>query len=189
MSDASPAVRSLRAVVFAAVGVLLAAAAHGLATGRPPGLTADGLGFAGVFAAGWLLGGRERSLPGIGALTLATQAGLHLAFGAVRGRTMAPMHHPGMSMAHAHSHVMSAHVLAALAASWCLRRGEAALWSLLSWAVAFVPGLAAWWRDAPAVVPRPVPVRMSAAVARPRRLLLRYAVSGRGPPAGLSYTP
>lgn len=185
MSDASPAVRSLRAAVFAAVCVLLAVAAHGLATGRPPALAADGGGFAAVFAAGWLLGGRERSLPGIGALTLAAQAGLHHVF----GRTMAPMHHPGMSMAHAHSHVMSAHLLAALAASWCLRRGEAALWSLLRWAVAFVPGLAAWWRDTPAGPVRPAPVRMSSAVARPRRLLLRYAVSGRGPPAGLSYTP
>jgi len=189
MSDASPAVRSLRAAVLAAVCVLLAAAAHGLATGEPPVLAADGAGFAAVFAAGWLLGGRERSLPGIGAVTLAAQAGLHLPFGAVRGRTMAPMHHPGMSMAHAHSHVMSAHVLAALAASWCLRRGEAALWSLLRWAVAFVPGLAAWWRDAPAVPPRPAPGRMSSSVVRPRRLLLRYAVSVRGPPTGIPYTP
>ncbi|WP_105971203.1 hypothetical protein [Streptomyces geranii] len=192
MSDASPAVRSLRAAVFAAVCVLLAAAAHGLATGEPPVPAADGAGFAVVFAVGWLLGGRERSLPGIGALTLGTQAGLHLAFGALRGRAMAampPIHHPGMPMAHPHPHAMSAHVLAALVASWCLRRGEAALWSLLRWAVAFVPGLAAWWRDAPAGPVRPAPGRMSPAVARPRRLLLRYAVSGRGPPAGLSYTP
>ncbi|WP_329268721.1 hypothetical protein [Streptomyces sp. NBC_01451] len=195
--SASPAVRSLRAAVFAAVCVLLAAAAHGLATGAAPSAEADGAGFAAVFAAGWLLGGRERSLPGIGALTLVTQAGLHVAFGvfgAARGRVMAHAHHPGMRMPHAHPHAMSAHalsahVVAALVASWCLRRGEAALWSLLRWAVAFVPGLAAWWRDAPVGPPRTRPGRVPSRVARPRRLLLRYAVGGRGPPTGIPYTP
>ena len=196
--SASPAVRSLRAAVFAAVCVLLAAAAHGLATGGTPSAGVDGAGFAAVFAAGWLLGGRERSLPGIGAMMLVTQAGLHAAFGAlgsVRGRAMAHAHHPGMRMPHAHhlhamsAHAASAHVVAALGASWCLRRGEAALWSLLRWAVAFVPGLAAWWRDAPAWPPHTAPERVSLLVARPRRLLLRYAVSGRGPPTGMPYTP
>ncbi|MGY1496267.1 hypothetical protein ACW4TU_06525 [Streptomyces sp. QTS52] len=192
--SASPVVRSLRAAVFAAVCVLLAAAAHGLATGGTPSAEADGAGFAAVFAAGWLLGGRERSLPGIGALMLVTQAGLHVAFGAVRGRAMAHAHHPGMRMPHAHPHAMSAHavsahVVAALVASWCLRRGEAALWSLLRWAVAFVPGLAAWWRDAPVGLPRTAPRRVSSPVAGVRRLLLRYAVSGRGPPTGIPYTP
>ncbi|MFI1358494.1 hypothetical protein ACH4TV_33740 [Streptomyces sp. NPDC020898] len=189
--SASPAVRSLRAAVFAVVCVLLAAAAHGLATGGPPPLRADGAGFAAVFAAGWLLGGRERSLPGIGGAMAVTQAGLHLAFGAARGRTVVHAHHPGMRMVHthAHLHVMSAHVVAALVASWCLRRGEAALWSLLRWAVALVPGLAAWWRDTPAGLPDAAPGRMSSAAVRPRRLLLRYAVSGRGPPTGIPYTP
>ncbi|NEC85808.1 hypothetical protein [Streptomyces sp. SID12501] len=193
--SASPAVRSLRAAVFAAVCVLLAAAAHGLATGGTPSAKADGAGFAAVFAAGWLLGGRERSLPGIGALMLVTQAGLHVAFGAVRGRAMSHAHHPGMQMPHAHLHAMSAHtvsahVVAALAASWCLRRGEAALWSLLRWAVAFVPGLVAWWQGAPAGLPRSTgPGRVSSQAVRVRRLLLRYAVSGRGPPTGIPYTP
>uniref|UniRef100_UPI0006E3B55F hypothetical protein n=1 Tax=Streptomyces graminilatus TaxID=1464070 RepID=UPI0006E3B55F len=155
---------------------------------------ADGAGFAVVFAAGWLLGGRERSLPGIGALTLVTQAGLHVTFGAVKGRVVAHAHHPGMRMplAHPHamsSHALSAHILAALLASWCLRRGEAALWSLLRWAVAFVPGLAAWWRDTPFGLPRTAPGRVSWLVAGVRGLPLRYAVSGRGPPTGIPYTP
>ena len=198
--SASPAVRSLRAAVFAAVCVLLAAAAHGLATGGAPSAGADGVGFAAVFAAGWLLGGRERSLPGIGTVTLVTQAGLHVAFdvfdafGSVRGRAMAHAQHPGMRMPHAHLHAMSAHavpahVVAALVASWCLRRGESALWSLLRWAVAFVPGLAAWWRDAPVGLPRTAPGRVSSRVDGERRFLLRYAVSGRGPPTGIPYTP
>ncbi|NEA66916.1 hypothetical protein [Streptomyces sp. SID12488] len=192
--SASPAVRSLRAAVFAAVCVLLAVAAHGLGTGGTPSAEVGGVGFAAVFAAGWLLGGRERSLPGIGALMLVTQTGLHAGFGAVRGRAVAHAHHSGMRMPHAHLHAMSAHavsahVVAALAASWCLRRGEAALWSLLRWAVAFVPGLVAWWRDAPVGLPRTAPGRVSSLVAGVRRLLLRYAVSGRGPPTGIPYTP
>ncbi|WP_234326512.1 hypothetical protein [Streptomyces sp. NRRL S-337] len=43
------------------------------------------------------------------------------------------------------AHAAAAHVAAALLASWWLRRGEAALWSLLRRAVALVPGLVAWW--------------------------------------------
>ncbi|QJT05172.1 hypothetical protein G9272_36755 [Streptomyces asoensis] len=207
--SASPAVRSLRAAVFAAVCVLLAAAGHGLATGDTPPPWADGAGFLAVFAAGWLLGARERALPGIGAAMLATQAGLHVAFDAARSRTAVQtmpampmtsahgMHAYGM---HAHSmhlhahtvtamtpHATAAHVLAALAASWWLRRGEAALWSLLRWAVAFLPGLAAWWRGTPA--PPPVPsVHPAAPAPVPlRQLLLRHAVSRRGPPAPIPY--
>jgi hypothetical protein len=198
--SASPEVRSLRAAVFAAVCVLLAAAGHGLATGDTPPPWADGAGFLVVFAAGWVFGARERSLPGIGAAMLATQAGLHVAFEAARSRTTAhtmpamamPSGH-GMQL-HAHTatamtpHTTAAHVLAALAASWWLRRGEAALWKLLRWAVAFLPGLAAWWRDAP--VPSPAPSLLPAAAPAPvppRQLLLRHAVSRRGPPTPIPY--
>lgn len=201
--SASPAVRSLRAAVFAAVCVLLAAAGHGLATGAVPPWWADGAGFLVVFAMGWLLGARERSLPGIGAAMLATQAGLHLGFDATRpsaggGMAMAGMAHmSGHAMAPMRQsqamtpHAVAAHVVAALVASWWLRRGEAALWSLLRWAaVALVPGLAAWWRDAPA--PQPVrstgrPGRTTADTAPLRQLLLRHAVSRRGPPSAIPY--
>ncbi|MFE7929217.1 hypothetical protein ACFU6S_10810 [Streptomyces sp. NPDC057456] len=207
--SASPAVRSLRAAVFAAVCVLLAAAGHGLATGATPPLWADGAGFLAVFTAGWLLGARERALPGIGAAMLTTQAGLHFAFDAARSRTAARTM-PAMPMTSAHGmhahgmhpygmhlpahtvtamtpHATAAHVLAALAASWWLRRGEAALWSLLRRAVAFLPGLAAWWRVTP--VPLPVPsVHCAApAPAPPRQRLLRHAVSRRGPPTPIPY--
>ncbi|MGW6921909.1 hypothetical protein ACWGA9_11595 [Streptomyces sp. NPDC054950] len=207
--SASPAVRSLRAAVFAAVCVLLAAAGHGLATGDTPPLWADGAGFLAVFTAGWLLGARERALPGIGAAMLATQAGLHVAFDVARSRTASRtmpamrmtsahgthaygVHAHGMHL-HAHTasamtaHATAAHVLAAFAASWWLRRGEAALWSLLRWAVAFLPGLAAWWRGTP--VPPPVPSVRPAAPAPvpPRQLLLRHALSRRGPPAPIPY--
>ncbi|MFF0793051.1 hypothetical protein [Streptomyces spiralis] len=232
--SASPAVRSVRAVVFAAVCVLLAAAGHGLAMGDMPSLWADGAGFLGVFAAGWLLGGKERSLPGIGATMLATQACLHVAFDAARPRTahaggrgsfpaMPSMpfmpstasmptsaHGPDSAaangthtvFAHAHAlplpampthelsrHAVAAHVLAALVASWWLRRGEAALWSLLRRAVAGVPRLASWWRGVHAPLPAPAvrDCRAFAVASPPSSLRLRHAVIRRGPPAGIPY--
>ncbi|MER6463681.1 hypothetical protein ACWC4D_06285 [Streptomyces sp. NPDC001288] len=216
--SASPAVRSLRAAVFAAVCVLLAAAGHGLAMGDMPPPWADAAGFAVVFGLGRALAGRERGLPAIGAGMLATQAGLHVGFAAARTDAPAargampmarmPMSHMRMGhmsmpplrphgqviagLAH-HPHALTAHatlahVLAALVASWWLRCGEAALWSLLRRAAALVPGLAAWWRDAP--LSRPVPGRRLAPAGpiRPRRLLaLRHAVSRRGPPVAIPY--
>ncbi|WP_317446383.1 hypothetical protein [Streptomyces collinus] len=210
--SASPAVRSLRAAVFAAVCVLLAAAGHGLAMGDMPSVGADAAAFLGVFGLGWAFGRRERSLPGIGAVMLATQAGLHFAFGAAHpdpaagsgrahvmrmdamaGHSMAGH---GMAAMHAHSatvhattvYATLAHLLAALVASWWLRRGEAALWSLLRRAVALLPGLVAWWRDAP--LPRPAgrTLPLPAAPEPPRRPALRHAVSRRGPPLPIPYT-
>ncbi|WP_129305640.1 hypothetical protein [Streptomyces sp. L2] len=207
----SAAVRSLRAAVFAAVCVLLAAAGHGLAMGDLPPLWADGAGFLAVSAVCWLLGGRERSLAGIGAAMLLTQAGLHVAFDAasrisaaahagagMSGRSMgdsvmAGHMMPGMGTPAAHTghavtahaltgHASAAHLLAALLASWLLRRGEAALWALLRRAGRLVPGLVAWWRDAP------LPESDRRAVGTPdgpapyRPALLRHAVSRRGPP-------
>ncbi|MGQ5633989.1 MULTISPECIES: hypothetical protein [unclassified Streptomyces] len=84
--SASPAVRGVRAAVFAAVCVLLAAAGHGLAMGDMPPLWADAAAFAAVLVLGWLLGGRERSLPGIGVVMLLVQACLHLGFDAAHSR-------------------------------------------------------------------------------------------------------
>ncbi|MFD7879032.1 hypothetical protein ACFV5G_33895 [Streptomyces sp. NPDC059766] len=203
--SASPAIRSLRAAVFAAVCVLLAVAGHGLGTGDMPPLWADGAGFLAVFAAGWLLGGRERSLRGITAAMLAVQAGLHAAFSRTTATAdpvmrmthahMAHMHMagrmPGPTATHPHAmtpHAVLAHVLAALVASWWLRRGEAALWSLLRRAVALLPGLAAWWGSFPTPLLLPVADRAQPDAGRPRTLLLRHAVSRRGPPARIPYT-
>ncbi|UXY31090.1 hypothetical protein [Streptomyces sp. HUAS TT20] len=204
--SASPAVRSLRAAVFAAVCVLLAAAGHGLAMGAMPPLWGDAAGFLGVFTLGWLLGGRERSLPGIGAAMLVTQAGLHIGFDAARPTApahavrTAAAHAHGMAVMHAHgmaamarphavtAHTTAAHVLAALVASWWLRRGEAALWSLLRRAVALVPGLVAWWRDSPLPAPLDGLRRAPDVVTPVRRVSLRYAVRRRGPPGRIPYT-
>ncbi|MES5818441.1 hypothetical protein [Streptomyces sp. RG80] len=209
--SASPAVRSLRAAVFAVLCVLLAAGGHGLATGTAPPVRVQVAGGLGVFAVACLLGGRERSLAGIGGGTTAAQGGLHLAFGAARPHPSPVLHgqhpttvvhgpHPsmlmhGMRMApHSHaltSHATAAHVGAALVLTWWLRRGEAALWSLLRWAVALVPGLAAWWRVASGfravpAAPRPV-CRAADGTRSPRQVWLRHSVHRRGPPAGMSY--
>ncbi|KUN88759.1 hypothetical protein [Streptomyces griseoruber] len=190
----SLAVRSLRAAVFAVLCVLLAAGGHVLATGVAPPVRTQVAGALVLFAAGCLLGGRERSLAGIGGGTLASQAGLHFAFATARPQSVMVMHGLRMSHSAAHPHTphaTAAHLGAALVLTWWLRRGEAALWSLLRWAVALVPGLVAWWRvarGARAVPAVPRPGRPAGGGAgAPRQALLRYAVHRRGPPAGMSY--
>jgi hypothetical protein len=180
--SASWAVRVLRATVFAVMCVTLSDAAHRLAVGTTPPAWADGCGFLAVLAVACPLGGRERSLTGIGAGMLTVQTALHFAFDTARPRM------PGMAGMDGVHHAVTAygagaHLLAALLASWWLRRGEAAFWSLLRRARALARGLAAWWRGrtgpvapalgASALPPCPTPVRS---------LLLRHAVSRRGPP-------
>ncbi|MFD5817193.1 hypothetical protein [Streptomyces sp. NPDC127038] len=200
--NASPAVRSLRAAVFAVLCVLLAAGGHLLATGQAPPLRAEGAGLLAVFAAGCVLGGRERSLYGIGGAMLVAQAGLHLGFEAAAPRMAMTMHGMpgmhGMPMAQPSAHALTphataAHVAAALVATWWLRRGEAALWTLLRRAVSFVPGLAAWWTTRtgarPAQAYGNAVTRTPAGAWPPRTALLRHAVSRRGPPAGLATAP
>jgi hypothetical protein len=192
---ASPGVRSLRAAVFAALCVLLAAGGHALATGAAPPAWVQAAGCLPVFVAGWLLGGRERSLTGIGGATLAAQGGLHLAFCAVGRAHAVPLTH-GMRMAHSHSHALTphataAHITAALVMTWWLRCGEAALWSLLRWAAALVPGLAAWWKvrqgaRSACFVPG-FGCRAAGEVRPLRQALLRHALHRRGPPLGTPY--
>ncbi|MFF7948014.1 hypothetical protein [Streptomyces griseorubiginosus] len=200
---ASPAVRSLRAAVFAALCVLLAAGGHALATGMTPPVWAQGVGFLPVFAAGLLLGGRERSLGAIGAATLTSQAGLHLAFGAARSHSsvtqqgmaaqqrMAMPHMVMSHMAPPHAvtpHATAAHLSAALLLTWWLRRGEAALWSLLRRSVALVPGLAAWWQGyGEPAAPDSVSPAPDHGTRTPRPLLLRHTVHRRGPPTTIPY--
>lgn len=71
----------LRAAVFAAVCVVLAAAGHGLATCATVPLWTLGAGFLGVFAVAASLAGRERALPGIAGLLAVGQTALHTLFG------------------------------------------------------------------------------------------------------------
>ncbi|MFJ6832741.1 hypothetical protein [Streptomyces sp. NPDC091209] len=73
--------RTLRAAVFAAVCVVLAAAGHGIASCATVPLWTLGAGFLAVFAVAAALAGRERALPGIVALLAFGQTVLHTLFG------------------------------------------------------------------------------------------------------------
>ncbi|MFF7952660.1 hypothetical protein [Streptomyces griseorubiginosus] len=198
---ASAGVRSLRAAVFAVLCVLLAAGGHALATGMAPPVWSQVAGSVPVFVAGCALAGRERSFLGIGGATVASQGGLHLAFDAVRphAATAATAAHAGMRMAPQHTltghtltpHATAAHLAAAVVLTWWLRRGEAAVWSLLRRAGACVPGLVAWWSLVRGGRGRPTapPVTRPAVEDEwsPRPVRLRHAVHRRGPPPGMSY--
>jgi len=72
--------RLLRAAVFTAVCVLLAAAGHALAAGRPVPVQSLALGWLAVFAFVLPLAGRERRLPGIASLLALGQLTLHVVF-------------------------------------------------------------------------------------------------------------
>ncbi|MFF4017876.1 hypothetical protein [Streptomyces sp. NPDC001843] len=72
--------RTLRAAVFAAVCVLLAALGHVLMSGRDVPAWALAGGAAVTGAAGWCVAGRERGLPSVVAVVVAAQAVLHEAF-------------------------------------------------------------------------------------------------------------
>ncbi|MET7405068.1 hypothetical protein [Streptomyces parvulus] len=91
--------RVLRAAVFAAVCVVLAAAGHTLASCATVPLWSLGAGFLGAVVVAAPLAGRLRSLPGIVALLAVGQTALHVVFGlgqhgstvaAASGSTAAP---------------------------------------------------------------------------------------------------
>ncbi|MGW8765621.1 hypothetical protein ACWGN5_24280 [Streptomyces sp. NPDC055815] len=72
--------RSVRAAMFAAVCVLLAATGHILMSGQAvPGRTL-GAALVGTAVGAWLLGGRERGLLAVTSAAVAFQSVLHLAF-------------------------------------------------------------------------------------------------------------
>ncbi|MEU5594086.1 hypothetical protein [Streptomyces sp. NPDC020298] len=73
--------RILRAAVFAAVCVVLAAAGHSLAACAAVPLWTLGAGFLGALVLVAPLAGRDRSLPGIAVLLTLGQAALHTLFG------------------------------------------------------------------------------------------------------------
>ncbi|MGW1722159.1 hypothetical protein ACWCQK_04370 [Streptomyces sp. NPDC002306] len=76
--------RTVRAAVFAAVCVLLAALGHVLMSGAHVPGWALAAGFAATGAAGWCLAGRERGLPLVVTAVVAAQAALHSAFSLAR---------------------------------------------------------------------------------------------------------
>ncbi|MEW1929550.1 hypothetical protein [Streptomyces sp. NPDC088360] len=72
--------RAVRAAVFAAACVLLAALGHVMMSGAPVPWWTLGAGAVGVGATAWALAGRERGLPVVVSVTVAAQAALHSGF-------------------------------------------------------------------------------------------------------------
>ncbi|MEU1480388.1 hypothetical protein [Streptomyces sp. NPDC005760] len=206
--------RTVRAAVFAAVCVLLAALGHVLMSGTPvPGWTlAAGLVVTGC--AGWCLAGRERGLPLIVAVVVAAQTALHSAFSLAQstpaaqdmgGMHMGPMHTSGMdamdpmdtaqmgssSGVDALAFLLpfgmyAAHLLAALLTGLWLAYGERAAFRILR-AVAgwLVAPLRLLLSALPATPHRPrVRVRRARSERAPRLVLLVHAITHRGPPLG-----
>ncbi|MER6381412.1 hypothetical protein [Streptomyces sp. NPDC001250] len=153
--------RTIRAAVFAAMCVLLAALGHVLMSGSDVPVWALAAGVATTGAAGWCLAGRERGLPLIVTAVVAAQAGLHEAFSyaqsasggsasadvsgmgsmAMGHTSMSHMDHAGQ-MGHAghmgHSMgggssfgMLAAHLLAALLCGLWLAYGERAAFRIL----------------------------------------------------------
>ncbi|MEU3818785.1 hypothetical protein AB0E74_04110 [Streptomyces sp. NPDC030392] len=229
-----PALRLVRAVVFAAVCVLTAAVGHTLAADYP--LPAGFLtgAMAATTAAAWWLGRAERGALAITASTVGVQLALHTIFsfapvpggGGHHGQhqqqaaalpqsvcmggatdpvaqavwqahtTAAPPAPPGPEstlayvvqlLTHGSWTMFSAHVLAAVVCGLWMWRGEAASFTIARslHGALFEPlrlALAGLAHPRPVSVPRGAPV---AVLPRPLRdLLLRHAVSRRGPPRG-----
>ncbi|MEV7891140.1 hypothetical protein ACWD3I_32565 [Streptomyces sp. NPDC002817] len=79
--------RTVRAAVFAAVCVLLAALGHVMMSGSDVPVWALAVGAVVTGGAGWCLAGRERGLPLIVAVVVAAQTGLHSAFSLAQSAT------------------------------------------------------------------------------------------------------
>ncbi|MEU2745129.1 hypothetical protein ABZ613_02335 [Streptomyces collinus] len=206
--------RAIRAAVFAAVCVVLAALGHVMMSGDhvPPSTLLAGWVVTG--AAGWCLAGRERGPGLVVGVAVAVQTALHSAFSlgppapsasGAHSTDMPSMAHGTGSMSHDMSagaveavsphagHVpggdsslgmLAAHLLAALLCGLWLGHGERAVFRLLR---AVGSRLAAPLRLLFALpVPPPPPVRRRRRPANrsPRRLLLVHAITTRGPPAG-----
>ncbi|MDT9695642.1 hypothetical protein [Streptomyces sp. P17] len=238
-------VRILRAAVFAAVCVVLAAGGHALGSCASIPLWTLGAGFLVVLAVAVPLAGRERSLPGIAALLALGQTALHALFGLAQHGTgatttatasdashvaqaarlvcgttasaispaqahriltearlrpaSAAPHHQSESVTQSASLLPSlpmllAHLLAAVAAGWLLRRGDLALGRLVALSVSVAEGaLVRSLRAALALVRVGLPrmpelgprLPRTAQLAPPRlhAIALQHSVIRRGPPA------
>ncbi|MER7562393.1 hypothetical protein ABTZ93_05420 [Streptomyces sp. NPDC097941] len=202
--------RTVRAAVFAAVCVLLAALGHVLMSGaQVPGRTlAAGLAVTGC--AGWCLAGRERGLPLIVAVVVGAQTALHLAFSLAQSTAVAQdiggmhtesMHMSGMDSVDAASMgtssgvgalsflvpfgMYAAHLLAALLTGLWLAYGERAAFRILRAVGARLVAPLRLLLALPATPDRPRPRACRPRSQRePRLLLLGHAISHRGPPPG-----
>ena len=179
---AAPALRGLRAAVFAALCVTLAATAHRLAGHPPPAGWVAASGFTAVIALAMPMCGQERSLREICGAMAMTQIGLHLLFNTSAARASVPP----MTDHQDAARMFAAHLAAAMVAAWWLRCGEAAVWSLLRQAATLLPRPRLRWPEVTAPdgqSPQACFRRCEEHEQQTRRLLLRHSVTRRGPPA------
>ncbi|WP_416955787.1 hypothetical protein [Streptomyces sp. Agncl-13] len=197
--------RAIRAAVFAAVCVLLAALGHVMMSGNHVPGWALAAGFVSTGATGWCLAGRERGLPLIVTVVVAAQTVLHSAFSLAQSASgesasmnmnMGSMRTDSMDMGHtsttpmdsmpmgdSSAGMLGAHLLAALLCGLWLAYGERAAFRILR---AVAGRLAAPLRlllALPAPTDRPsVRVRGLHSDRAPRLLLLVHTITSRGPP-------
>ncbi|MFH8659253.1 hypothetical protein [Streptomyces afghaniensis] len=196
--------RTIRAAVFAAVCVVLAALGHVMMSGDHVPLRTLLAGWAVTGVAGWCLAGRERGLRLVVAVAVAVQTALHSAFslassapdsmdmGSAGSMPMPMSASMSAHMGHAgHTPdgdsslgMLAAHLLAALLCGLWLGHGERAVFRLLR---AVGSRLAAPLRllfALPVPPPPPVRARRWSSDRAPRLLLLVHAITSRGPPMG-----
>ncbi|MFI6930786.1 hypothetical protein [Streptomyces sp. NPDC050287] len=197
--------RTVRAAVFAAVCVLLAALGHVLMSGCqvPAGVLAAGFAATGV--AGWSLAGRERGLPLIVSVVVAAQTALHFSFSLTQSVTeaappmssMGPGHMGAGPMNHMQGMgdstgggsssfgMLAAHLLAALLCGLWLACGERAAFRILRAVAGRLATPLRLLLALPVTPDRPRPSgRRPRSDRAPRLLLLVHAITSRGPPAG-----
>ncbi|MGI5447096.1 hypothetical protein ACQEVM_15215 [Streptomyces sp. CA-243310] len=106
--------RALRAAMFAATCVLLAALGHVLMSDRAVPWWAMAAGFAGVGASAWVLAGHERGLFSVTSAAVAVQGALHYGFSLAQAGTAAGggLTHPPGAMSHGAVMVHAGHHMA-----------------------------------------------------------------------------
>ncbi|GII75769.1 hypothetical protein Sru01_07510 [Sphaerisporangium rufum] len=186
-----PAIRALRAAVFAMVCGTVSLGGHVLAGGASvrPQVAVAAIAATGLL--GLALGGRRRGPGTLLAACFAAQYGMHQLFGAGAAPPDGP-HPAGHHGGHATGDLPAAlvmllvHVLVALLSAWWLARGDTALATLLLTLACSLPPLrrtlALLQAAGPAAPCRPAPRRAAggpAATGRPAASPL----SRRGPPA------
>lgn len=203
--------RTVRAAVFAAVCVLLAALGHVLMSGHQVPASALAAGLAVTGAGGWCLAGRERGLPLIVTVVVTAQTLLHSAFSLAQStsadRAGMNMGMGSMDMGSAYTMQMdsidaghmgyalgggtssfgmlAAHLLAALLCGLWLAHGEKAAFRILRAVAGWLAAPLRLLLALPDTPDRPrIRLRRLRSDRAPRLLLLVHAITLRGPPVG-----
>lgn len=203
--------RALRAALFAAVCIALAAVGHAYMSGHAIPAGALLAAFTATGTIGWLGGGRRRGALSIGGGLIAVQAALHLIFASTQPRSTpsmpatSSMSHSGVggmggmdgmdgmraempmggSGGHGDAGMLAVHLLAAVVCALWLARGEAALFALARTvhALAFTPLRLLFTRvRLPDAQQPPTGTRTRARDSHVHGVVLAHSLSRRGPP-------